>query len=50
MNCSNQTPIVGEQQTLSINRGTSIGYKTQRINQDGAPLVKYGTAPVLFGS
>lgn len=44
MNCSNQTPIVGELQTLSINRGTSIGYKTQRINQDGTPILEKADA------
>lgn len=44
MNCSNQTPIVGELQTLSINRGTSIGYKTQRKNLDGTPILQKADA------
>ena len=44
MNCSNQTPVVGELQTLSINRGTSIGYKTQRKNQDGSPILEEADA------
>lgn len=44
MNCSNQTPIVGELQTLSLNRGTSAGYKTQRKNEDGSPILQKADA------
>lgn len=38
MDCYNNTPIVGELQTLSLNRGTYVGYKAQRINMDGTPI------------
>ncbi len=38
MECTTYTPIVGELQTLSINRGTYVGYKAQRINMDGTPI------------
>ena len=44
MDCMNQTPIVGELQTLSINRGTYIGYKTQRKNMDGTPILTQADA------
>lgn len=44
MECSNNTPIVGGLQTLSINRGTSIGYKAQRINADGTPILRQADA------
>lgn len=39
MECSNNTPIVGGLQTLAINRGTSVGYKAQRIGTDGQPIL-----------
>lgn len=39
MECTSNTPIVGELQTLSINRGTYVGYKAQRINMDGTPIL-----------
>lgn len=38
MDCYNNTPIVGELQTLSLNRGTYVGYKAQRLNMDGTPI------------
>ena len=40
----NQTPIVGNLQTLSINRGTYIGYKAQRLNMDGTPILTQADA------
>lgn len=44
MNCMNQTPIVGELQTLAINRGTYVGYKAQRLNMDGTPILTQADA------
>lgn len=38
MECTGQTPIVGNLQTLSINRGTYVGYKAQRKKMDGTPI------------
>ena len=38
MDCYNNTPIVGELQTLSLNRGTYVGYKAQRLQMDGTPI------------
>ena len=39
MDCTNQTPIVGNLQTISINRGTYLGLKAQRKNMDGTPIM-----------
>jgi len=44
MNCANQTPIVGNLQTLSINRGTYLGLKAQRLNMDGTPILTQADA------
>lgn len=38
MDCTNQTPIVGNLQTIAINRGTYLGLKAQRKNMDGTPI------------
>lgn len=40
MNCPNNTPIVGNLQTIGINRGTSISLKVQRLDIDGEPILK----------
>ena len=39
MDCTNQTPIVGNLQTIAINRGTYLGLKAQRKNMDGTPIL-----------
>jgi len=39
MNCPNNTPIVGNLQTIAINRGTSLGLKAQRLGLDGEPIL-----------
>lgn len=39
MNCPNTTPIVGNLQTIGINRGTSLKLKAQRIGVDGNPIM-----------
>jgi len=39
MNCQNQTPIVGNLQTISLNRGTTLKLKAQRIGADGNPIL-----------
>ena len=36
--CANITPIVGDLQTISINRGTSLILKGQRKDADGNPI------------
>lgn len=38
MNCPNRTPIVGNLQTIGINRGVSIRLKAQRIDGNGQPI------------
>lgn len=38
MNCANSTPIVGNLQTISINRGTTLRLKAQRKDIDGNPI------------
>lgn len=35
MNCPNNTPIVGNLQTIGINRGTSLRLKAQRLDYNG---------------
>lgn len=37
--CPQNTPIVGNLQTLSVNRGTSHKYKAQRKDVDGNPIL-----------
>jgi hypothetical protein len=39
MNCPNNTPIVGNLQTIGINRGTSLGLKAQRLDADNEPIL-----------
>ena len=39
MNCANNTPIVGNLQTISINRGTTLRLKAQRKNIDDEPIL-----------
>ena len=39
MKCPNTTPIVGNLQTIGINRGTSIRLKAQRLDVDGEPIL-----------
>ena len=39
MDCNTQTPIVGNLQTIAINRGTYLGLKAQRLNMDGTPIL-----------
>ena len=39
MNCPNRTPIVGNLQTIGINRGVSIRLKAQRIDGNGQPIL-----------
>lgn len=36
--CSN-VPIVGELQTIALNRGTSLKLKTQRLDANGDPIL-----------
>lgn len=38
MICPNNTPIVGNLQTIGINRGTSLKLKAQRIDTSGNPI------------
>lgn len=37
--CGANTPIVGELQTLSLNRGTTVKYKFQRLDYNGGPIL-----------
>ena len=39
MNCPNNTPIVGNLQTIGINRGTSINLKAQRLDINNQPIL-----------
>lgn len=39
MNCPNNTPIVGNLQTIGINRGTSINLKARRLDMDNQPIL-----------
>ena len=39
MNCPNNTPIVGNLQTIQINRGTTLRLKAQRKNYDDTPIL-----------
>ena len=39
MNCPNNTPIVGNLQTIGINRGTSLRLKAQRKDIGGNPIL-----------
>lgn len=39
MNCPNILPIVGNLQTIGINRGTSIRLKAQRLDANGNPIL-----------
>lgn len=39
MNCVNQTPIVGNLQTIKINRGTTLNLKAQRKDINGDPIM-----------
>ena len=39
MICPNNTPIVGNLQTIGINRGTSIRLKAQRLDANGQPIL-----------
>lgn len=39
MNCPNTLPIVGNLQTIGINRGTSIRLKAQRLDANGDPIL-----------
>lgn len=39
MRCPNGTPIVGNLQTIAINRGTSIRLKAQRKSMSGEPIL-----------
>lgn len=39
MNCPNTLPIVGNLQTIGINRGTSIRLKAQRLDANGNPIL-----------
>ena len=38
--CANITPIVGELQTIAINRGTSLQLKGQRKDANGDPIME----------
>ena len=38
MNCPNNTPIVGNLQTIGINRGTTLKLKAQRLDANGDPI------------
>ncbi|WP_407457179.1 hypothetical protein [Fibrobacter sp.] len=40
MKCPQNTPIVGNLQTLSINRGTTLSLKAQRINYNSEPILE----------
>ena len=39
MNCANNTPIVGNLQTIAINRGTTLKLKAQRKYPNGEPIL-----------
>lgn len=39
MNCPNNTPIVGNLQTIGLNRGTSLYLKAQRLDLDNQPIL-----------
>ena len=39
MNCPNNTPIIGNLQTIGINRGTSISLKVQRLDINNQPIL-----------
>ena len=39
MNCPNNTPIVGNLQTISLNRGTTLQLKAQRLDYDDKPIL-----------
>lgn len=39
MNCGANTPIVGDLQTLSLNRGTTAKFKAQRLDAEGNPIL-----------
>lgn len=39
MNCPNNTPIIGNLQTIGINRGTSINLKAQRLDINNQPIL-----------
>ena len=39
MKCPNQTPIVGNLQTISLNRGTTLKLKAQRLDANGDPIL-----------
>lgn len=40
MICPNNTPIVGNLQTIGINRGTSLKLRAQRKNYEGKPITE----------
>lgn len=40
MNCLNNTPIVGNLQTIRLNRGTSMKLKGQRLDDEGKPITE----------
>lgn len=44
MNCSSITPIVGNLQTIGINRGTSLRLKAQRIDYQNNPILVKATS------
>lgn len=39
MNCPKTTPIVGNLQTIGINRGTTLKLKAQRLDANGNPIL-----------
>lgn len=39
ISCGANTPIVGDLQTLSLNRGTTLQLKAQRLDADGNPIL-----------
>lgn len=39
MNCVNNTPIVGNLQTISLKRGTTLPLKAQRKDASGQPIL-----------
>jgi len=40
MNCCQNVPIVGNLQSLSLNRGTTLKLKGQRLDEDGEPIMQ----------
>ena len=40
MICPNNTPIVGNLQTIGINRGTSLRLRAQRLDCNGEPITQ----------